>query len=151
MAESIKQCVFSLFALTHTCHTLYTEINNRKRLVKQSAGFEAFASKPSTDLTAHSMLPKGTLPLTIPMMQYKDQLEHFRIDSESGLRVPSWEEVDAFNGSYGSETGWWCCHDCGFIKQRIDIPSEKRYGYVPSGQQYCRRCRYEDPDLKAQL
>ncbi|RPA73959.1 hypothetical protein BJ508DRAFT_333536 [Ascobolus immersus RN42] len=118
--------ILSLFILTHTCRSLYNEINTRKSLVRQAEDYDKYATNPwvTNNLIHHPMLPEGKVPLTIPIMSYRDKLSDFVLWRES-----SWKEVDVFNATYGLEdvSSWRCClqlPDSRFLRLPLEIRLE---------------------------
>ncbi|RPA72230.1 hypothetical protein BJ508DRAFT_335264 [Ascobolus immersus RN42] len=134
--------LLSLLILTHTCRTTYIEINTRQGIVQRSKGYKRETNTnphEAANTDNHPLLAKGTIPLTIPMMAYKDQL-----DAPSYSRHPFYRyihEVRTFcqvygthNAVYGRLTRWTCCIalDC----RRIHWDE---VGY-PHHLMYCKEC-----------
>ncbi|RPA73982.1 hypothetical protein BJ508DRAFT_333561 [Ascobolus immersus RN42] len=153
--------VFSLFLLTQTCRTLYTDINNRTHLVKRSKGYSAnlkyFPERKTTN--RHPILPAGIWPLTIPMMSGLDTLEtdtHIQADPKPGRHVMP--EALTFNKLYSRfycrrsdehwKKRWWCCEHprCGVIKRRGVVSVSERDWSRPAwwDNRYCRPCNFKE-------
>ncbi|RPA73963.1 hypothetical protein BJ508DRAFT_333540 [Ascobolus immersus RN42] len=118
--------IFGLFILTHTCRTIYTDINC-SILVKRSAGYTNYTQTHAV-FESHPLLPAGSRPLCIPMMARSDKINglyqpSYRGSERHPTRVWRHESYD-FNQLYGSHfrfgsrnlTGpWRCCTFCSFI------------------------------------
>ncbi|RPA73970.1 hypothetical protein BJ508DRAFT_333547 [Ascobolus immersus RN42] len=128
----------SILTLTHTCTSLYIEINTRKSLVRSSSNQNFWNSLPSIYMEANADHPilsgrgRRVIPLTIFLI--------------ANLRV---DDTDAalFNSLYGSKSeelvgiakGWWCCDLCFEIKTLDEFLSP--WG-LRCGKQWClERCR----------
>ncbi|RPA73962.1 hypothetical protein BJ508DRAFT_333539 [Ascobolus immersus RN42] len=139
--------ILELFILTHTCKTLYTDINSRRGLLRASPGYTEFIRKCDKAVEIlghpiqHPMLPAGAAPLTIPRMTYDDRLGDTGICPCCGIRDDEFEvdgvtrnytiealvgDIATFNKLFGGlweeENGYWCCERCGTIQRVKDYP-----------------------------
>ncbi|RPA73961.1 hypothetical protein BJ508DRAFT_333538 [Ascobolus immersus RN42] len=117
----------NLLILTHTCRTMYIDINNCRRLLRHSIGYARGARKnwkadKKITTSAHPILPAGMVPLTIPTMRDADCLRDDRYLRDDNA---FWSAVDTFNKLYGpalSEApgeklkGWVACCYCSTIQ-----------------------------------
>ncbi|RPA72231.1 hypothetical protein BJ508DRAFT_335265 [Ascobolus immersus RN42] len=115
--------LLELYTLTHTCRTIYTDINNCKSLVKRSKGYSYFIKKARNKRKQpHPMLPASSVPLTLRMMEYHDKISH--------------EDISHFNWTFAAghiwntphHTGWWCCERCGRINWMEAIRTRSQDG-----------------------
>ncbi|RPA73966.1 hypothetical protein BJ508DRAFT_333543 [Ascobolus immersus RN42] len=116
-----------LLTLTHTCRTMYMDINTSWRLIRAvcDTHFEnrSFWHEVSTT-ASHRMLPEGSLPLIIPAIAY----ESFKDADETGTastfnKLYGANSRDGREASLGTKIGWpwYFCECCKKIKKTKDF------------------------------
>ncbi|RPA73981.1 hypothetical protein BJ508DRAFT_333560 [Ascobolus immersus RN42] len=99
----------SLLILTHTCRTMYVDINCARRLFIRPKGYRTNpqpGSNTEEQPPSHPMLPAGVTPLTIRMLDHH-------------IKLALGSEIELFNSVFGRpKYSWRCCSVCRVIKRR---------------------------------
>ncbi|RPA73968.1 hypothetical protein BJ508DRAFT_333545 [Ascobolus immersus RN42] len=132
--------LLSLLILTHTCRTMYTDINC-SLLVRRSKGC------PRNPVSNnHPILPDNVIPLTIPTMANKDEMQveecvndDYTID-DFDLFNRLYQYPSPFRNTIAKENKmvWLCCKRCRLIKRREEYVRRPILQYYRSGRTMIR-------------
>ncbi|RPA86045.1 hypothetical protein BJ508DRAFT_159273 [Ascobolus immersus RN42] len=169
--EIYSHCtIFGLLNLTHTCRTLYLDINTCKRLLQSFAELSTGRAPTERNSRTHLILPADAgIPISIPMIAYYDR-QHTPTSKRggrlSGLAFSTFRhhkrpasDVREFNKVCGlgaredlDKKGWWCCCLCREVKKSDDFKPmdfiDRRISH------FCDDCwsgSYTNPSRRRQL